>query len=144
LQAALQLSDAQADAICDAYEAMSSALNDVYNEQKAMISSISRPREHELLGDQVSPAFRGCIALLGRRVSSALAHSALTAFAFYATKIRCDKQLVTACMACAGINQRASNCVCVFTPRYLALAAWLHLGYDFESTAACRIRPCQK
>ena len=54
LQVALQLSDPQAEAICDAYEAMSNALNDVYSEQRAMISSISQPRQHELLGDQVS------------------------------------------------------------------------------------------
>ena len=56
-QAALQLSDSQADAICDAYESMSSGLNDVYSEQKEMISSISQPRQHELLGEQVTPAF---------------------------------------------------------------------------------------
>ena len=34
---------------------MSAGLNEVYSEQKAMISSISRPQQQELMGEQARP-----------------------------------------------------------------------------------------
>ena len=60
VQAALRLSEPQVSAVCEAYEAMSASLNGVYNEQKAMISSISRPQQHGLMGEQVICGPLGC------------------------------------------------------------------------------------
>ncbi len=60
MQAALKLSEPQTDAICEAYMTMSASLNEVYHEQRAMISSISRPQQPGLMDEQARGRMMFC------------------------------------------------------------------------------------
>ena len=53
-QVALALADEQVDSACRAYEKMTAALNALYSEQKAMLSSTVEVRAQAMMTDQVS------------------------------------------------------------------------------------------